>query len=66
MKILKEAREERGIKQIAVANALKASRQTYARCEENPHDMTVLQAEAACKFRVKGKFVMTKPLYIPS
>lgn len=50
MKTLKEAREERGIKQVAVANALKVSRQTYARYEENPHDMTVLQAEAVCKF----------------
>lgn len=50
MKTLKEAREERGIKQLAVANALKISRQTYAKYEENPRDMTVLQAETACKF----------------
>lgn len=50
MKTLKEAREERGIKQVAVANALKVSRQTYARYEENPRDMTILQAEIACNF----------------
>lgn len=50
MKTLKEAREERGIKQLAVANALKISRQTYAKYEDNPRVMPVFQAEAACKF----------------
>lgn len=50
MQTLKEAREQRGIKQIAVANALKITRQTYARYEENPRNMPVYQAEAACDF----------------
>ena len=36
MKTLREAREERGIKQKAVADALKVARQTYAKYEENP------------------------------
>ena len=47
---LKEAREKRGIKQNAVANAIKVSRQTYAKFEDNPRLMTVGQAEAACVF----------------
>ena len=50
MKSLKEAREERGIKQKAVANALHITRQTYAKYEENPRVMPVYQAEAACAF----------------
>lgn len=50
MLTLKEAREARGIKQVAVADALKVSRQTYAKYEENPRNMTVYQAEAACAF----------------
>lgn len=50
MKTLKEAREERGIKQNAVAAALRVTRQTYARYEENPRAMPVFQAEAACAF----------------
>lgn len=50
MKTLREAREERGIKQVAVANALKISRQTYAKYEDNPSIMPVFQAEAACDF----------------
>lgn len=50
MKTLKEAREERGIKQLAVANALKISRQTYAKWEDNPRVMPIYQAEAACRF----------------
>lgn len=50
MQTLREAREERGIKQIAVANALKITRQTYAKYEENPRSMPVYQAEAACEF----------------
>lgn len=50
MQTLKEAREARGIKQIAVANALKITRQTYAKYEENPRIMPVYQAEAACDF----------------
>ena len=50
MLTLKEAREARGIKQIAVADALKVTRQTYAKYEENPRSMPVFQAEAACDF----------------
>ncbi len=50
MQTLKEAREQRGIKQKAVADALKISRQTYAKYEKNPRVMPVCQAEAACSF----------------
>lgn len=50
MQTLKEARESRGIKQLAVANHLKVSRQTYAKYEENPRNMPVHRAEAACEF----------------
>lgn len=50
MKTLKEAREERGIKQVAVANALHVTRQTYAKYEDNPQIMPVYQAKAACEF----------------
>ena len=50
MQTLKEARIERGIKQNAVANALKITRQTYAKYEEKPHLMPVYQAKAACSF----------------
>lgn len=50
MQTLKEAREIRGIKQKAVADALKITRQTYAKYEDNPRTMPVFQAEAACDF----------------
>ena len=50
MQTLKEARESRGIKQIAVAEALGITRQTYAKYEDNPRVMPVYQAEAACNF----------------
>lgn len=50
MQTLREARENRGIKQTAVADALKIARQTYAKYEDNPRLMTVQQAEAACEF----------------
>ncbi len=50
MQTLREAREDRGIKQIAVANALKISRQTYAKYEDNPRTMPIHRAEAACNF----------------
>ena len=50
MQTLKEARESRGIKQFAVADALKVTRQTYAKYEEEPQNMTVLQAQKACDF----------------
>lgn len=47
---LKEAREAKGIKQKAVAEALGITRQTYANYENNPRNMTVGQAEEACAF----------------
>lgn len=50
MKTLREAREERRIKQKDVADALKVTRQTYAKYEKNPREMPVFQAEAACAF----------------
>ena len=50
MQTLKEEREKRGVKQSAVADALKISRQTYAKYENNPRLMTISQAEAACEF----------------
>lgn len=50
MKTLKEAREEKGIKQAAVADAIHITRQTYAKYEDNPRIMTVEQAKAACDF----------------
>lgn len=50
MLTLREAREARGIKQIAVADALKVTRQTYAKYEDNPRVMPVYQAQAACDF----------------
>lgn len=50
MKTLKEAREEKGIKQIAVAEHLGISRQTYSAYEQNPKDMSVRQAQAVCAF----------------
>lgn len=50
MKTLREAREERGIKQIAVAKHLKIARQTYAKYEDNPREMPVYLAEGACEF----------------
>lgn len=50
MKTLKEIRDERGVKQLAVANYLGVSRQTYAGYESNPESMSVGQAKAVCKF----------------
>lgn len=50
METLKQARESRGIKQIAVANALDVTRQTYAKWEGDPESMPVFQAKAACSF----------------
>ena len=50
MKTLREAREERGIKQKSVAEALKITRQTYAHYEEFPREMPIYQAERACAF----------------
>ena len=50
MKTLRQAREEHGVTQISVANALRVSRQAYAKWEDNPRMMPVFQAEAACAF----------------
>ena len=50
MQTLKEAREAKGIKQLAVANALNVTRQTYAKYEDKPYLMPVGKAEAACSF----------------
>lgn len=50
MQTLREARESRGIKQYAVADALKITRQTYAKYEDNPRIMPIHRAEAACEF----------------
>lgn len=50
MKSLKELREEKGIKQIAVARYLGISRQTYAKYEEHPERLTIAQAKLLCSF----------------
>lgn len=47
---LKKAREDRGIKQVAVAEVLGVSRQTYASYEANPGKMSIDQAKAVCEF----------------
>ena len=47
---LKEAREKRGIKQLAVAEAIGVTRQTYASYEQNPEKIPVGLAKAACAF----------------
>lgn len=50
MQSLKEVRESRGVKQLAVAAYLGVSRQTYASYENNPESMSVEQAKAVCDF----------------
>ena len=50
MKTLRKVREERGIKQLAVAEHLGIARQTYAGYEDNPQAMSVAQARAVCDF----------------
>ena len=47
---LREAREARGIKQKAVAEAIGVTRQTYAKYEENPRLMPMGKAEDAVAF----------------
>lgn len=47
---LKEWRTSHGIKQIAVANHLGISRQTYAKYEERQGDMSVDMALKACAY----------------
>lgn len=50
MQTLKEIRESRGVKQIAIAEYLGITRQTYASYEENPRSMTIDQALAVSAF----------------
>lgn len=50
MKTLKEARTDKGIKQLAVADAIGITRQTYAKYEENPAIMPIGKAIEACRF----------------
>lgn len=50
MTSLKEAREARGIKQKAVAEAISVSRQTYAEYEMNPDKMSIATAKRVCDF----------------
>lgn len=50
MDTLKEARERRGIRQNAVADAIGVTRQTYAAYEKDPRNMSILHAKAACEF----------------
>lgn len=50
METLREARERRGIKQNAVADAIGVSRQTYATYERYPRTMRIEAAKAACDF----------------
>ena len=50
METLKQARERRGIKQYAVADAIGVSRQTYASYECDSSNMSILQAQKACAF----------------
>ena len=47
---LKEIREERGVKQLAVADHLGVTRATYAKYEENPARMPLGMAVRACEF----------------
>lgn len=50
MQTLREAREDAGVKQKAMAEKLGITRQTYARYELDPSKMTVGQAMACCEF----------------
>ena len=50
METLKQYREQKGVKQLAVAEHLGVSRQTYASYEEDQERMSVGQAKAACAF----------------
>lgn len=47
---LKEYREKKGVKLIAVADHLGVTRQTYSNYEENQDAMSVGQARAVCDF----------------
>ena len=50
MKSLKEVRESKGVKQVAVAEHIGVSRQTYSGYEKNPETLSVAQARAVCNF----------------
>ena len=50
MQTLKEIRESRGVKQVAIAEHMGITRQTYASYEENPRSMTIDQVLAVCAF----------------
>ena len=50
MQTLKEAREAKGVKQVAVADHIGVSRQTYSRYESNPETLSIGQAKAICDF----------------
>ncbi len=50
MRSLKDVRQERGVKQKAVADYLGISRQTYNRYETQQEKMTIEQAKSVCKF----------------
>ena len=50
MSKLKEYRESKGVKQVAIAAHLGVTRQTYAQYEESPENMSIKQAQAACDF----------------
>lgn len=50
MQTLKEAREERGIKQESVAAVLGVTRQTYAKYEADQRLMSIEQAKRACSY----------------
>lgn len=50
MKTLKEIRESKGVKQLAVAEHLGISRQAYAYYEQNPQRLRLEQANAVCEF----------------
>ena len=50
MQSIRELRESKGIKQVAVASYLGVSRQTYARYEADPERLTIAQARLLCEF----------------
>ena len=50
MKTLKQIREDKGIKQVSVAQYLGVARQTYAEYENHPEKMTYPQMLAVCRF----------------
>lgn len=50
MGTLKDYREDKGVKQIAVAQHLGVTRQTYAGYEDDQESMSIGQAKAVCKF----------------